>query len=167
MTRVNTLICAARNEAEQVDGQSQIANLLMIVSDGELVPYRPIVDDSGVDLVVGAKGTFQTIFLQIKSQFVTNSRYKHRLDFQIRKETFAPSSQMQALLVYFDQSRGEIDTMWLVPSTELISGAVERDDQYRLSASRSDESSDKWSRFKVTQAKLVEVLRTRLTGRWN
>ena len=33
--------------------ESQVANMLMLLSDGELTPSIPIVDDYGVDLIYG------------------------------------------------------------------------------------------------------------------
>jgi len=147
--------------------ESQIANLLMVVSDGELSPFMPIVDDAGVDLIVSAKGTFNTVFLQIKSRFVRNSRYKNRIDFQIKRNSLSESSQVQVLLVYYDQDQGDIETMWLIPSSELINNAVKLENYYRVSASRSSDSADKWSKYKVEPKDLVRVLNTQLTGRWS
>ena len=146
--------------------ESQVANMLMLVSDGELAPFVPIVDDAGVDLIVTAKGGFETLFLQVKSRFVTNARIQNRLDFQVRKDSFVPSPQMKLLCVYFDQVKGEIDTIWLIPSVDVDRLAVENKDAYRIIASRNPKSSDKWAEFRVTPKELVHRLRAQLTGRW-
>jgi len=74
--------------------ESQVANMLMLVSDGELAPFVPIVDDAGVDLIVTAKGGFSTLFLQVKSRFVTTGKFPNRLDFQVKKDSLVKSSQM-------------------------------------------------------------------------
>lgn len=138
--------------------ESQIANILMLVSDGELTPSLPIVDDYGVDIVLGAKGTYNTISIQVKSRFVTNSRYKNRLDFQIQKSGFQPNKKLYVLCVYFDQMAGDIDTMWLIPSIKLDELAVSLDKHYRIVASRTHSSGDKWSRYKVSAQELVNKL---------
>jgi hypothetical protein len=138
--------------------ESQIANLLMLVSDGALSPSLPIVDDYGVDIVLGTKNSDATIFIQVKSRFVTNSRYRNRLDFQIQKRNFRVSKKLYLLCVYFDQTAGKIDTMWLIPSTKLLSGVVELEKYYRIVASRTENSKDKWSAYKVTPEKLVRKL---------
>lgn len=43
--------------------ESQIANILILISDGELSPFIPLVDDDGIDLIISKKGAFNTFFL--------------------------------------------------------------------------------------------------------
>lgn len=143
--------------------ESQIANILMLVSDGDLTPSLPIVDDYGVDIVLGAKSTFNTVSIQVKSRFVTNSRYKNRLDFQIQKKGFQADKRLFVLCVYFDQSAGSIDTMWLIPSLDIAGNAVSLEKHYRVVASRTLSSSDKWSGYKVSPQDLVAKLKGHLT----
>ncbi len=38
---------------------------------------------------------------------------------------------------------------------------------YRVSASRSSDSAEKWSKYKVDLKDMVRVLNTQLTGRWS
>jgi len=142
--------------------ESQVANILMLVSDGDLTPSLPIVDDYGVDIVLGAKGTFNTLCIQVKSRFVTNNRYKNRLDFQIQKNGFQPNAKLYVLCVYFDQSVGLIDTMWLIPSLNIKSDAVSLEKHYRIVASRTSNSNDKWASYKVSAQTLVNKLRQNL-----
>lgn len=146
--------------------ESQIANLLMLASNGNLSPFLPLVDDAGIDLILTAKGTYNTLFLQIKSRFKTTQHYKNRLDFTIQKSSIINSPKLYVLCVYFNQELGEIETMWLIPSHDFFKGAIELAKSYRIVASRSDKSSDKWSKFKVTSQTLVKNLSIPLTGRW-
>lgn len=145
--------------------ESQVANLLILLSDGELTPSIPIVDDHGVDLIVGAKGTFNAIFLQVKSRFVTNSRFRNRLDFQVQKDSLQKSPKLFVVCVYFDKATGAIDTMWLIPSASVLDGAVRLEKHYRVVASRGRGSRDKWSRFRITPQDLSDELLKRLKGR--
>lgn len=142
--------------------ESQVANILMLVSDGELTPSLPIVDDYGVDIILGIKGTFNTIAIQVKSRFVTNSRFKNRLDFQVQKAGFRHDQKLFVVCVYFDQIAGEIDTMWLVPSKNVYESAVSLEKYFRIAASRSESSSDQWSSYKVSPKELVEKLSAHL-----
>ena len=142
--------------------ESQIATLLMLISDGELAPYRPLVDDDGIDLIVGARGGLETVFMQIKSRFITNARYKNRLDFSVKQNTLSSSRRMLVLCVYYDQLDGRIDTMWLIPASVVIQNAISVKSGFRIVASRNVTSADKWSQFKVTPTQLVNALQTRL-----
>lgn len=146
--------------------ESQVANLLMLVSDGRLTPSIPIGDDHGVDLIVTAKGGFDPVFLQVKSRFVTNRRYPKRVDFQVKRESLPGDPRLYVLCVYFDVDESAINCMWLIPSAELIAGAHKRPDHYRLAASRDPKALDKWSRYQVTPTKLVDILLAQLTGSW-
>ena len=145
--------------------ESQIANMLMLASNGELSPFLPIVDDAGVDLIVTAKGVYDSIFLQIKSRFTTTQRTKNRLDFTIKKSSLSKSPNLQVLCVYFNQKSNEIDTMWFIPSQDIIENAIKLESSFRIVASRSSMSSDKWSKFKITEQELIDKLRYKLTGR--
>lgn len=138
--------------------ESQIANTLILISEGRLCPSIPIVDDSGIDLIVNKKNSFKAIFVQVKSRFVTNARYENRLDFQVKRETFSVSDNFFILCVYFDTSKSEIDTMWLIPSTEIIKSAVKVKNEYRIVANRGDRTNDKWSKYKVDKVQLVSRL---------
>lgn len=146
--------------------ESQIANLLMLASNGNLSPFLPLVDDAGIDLIITAKGTYNTLFLQIKSRFKTTQNYKNRLDFTVQKSSIIKSPKLFVLCVYFNQELGEIEEMWLLPSHDLLEDAIKLANGYRIVASRSDKSKDKWSKYKVTPQTLVKNLSVPLTGRW-
>ena len=143
--------------------ESQIANLLILLSDGSLTPNLPVVDDYGIDIVLGAKGTVASLFIQVKSRFKTSNRYANRLDFQIEKPKLIVDPKSFLLCVYFDQTQGNIDTMWLISSITVERKAVPLEKYYRIVASRSGKSEDRWAEFKVTSEKLVTQLLSNLT----
>jgi len=73
---------------------------------------------------------------------------------------------INVLCVYFDQDRGEVDTIWLIPSADVAKHAIEGGDGYRIVASKNAKSADKWAKYRVTPKELVHRLRAQLTGRW-
>lgn len=137
--------------------ESQVANLITLLSDGEIAASIPIVDDFGIDLLLTKKGSYKTLYLQIKSRFVTNSRYNNRCDFSVRKQGFVSDETMYVLCVYFDKERGEISTMWLIPSqvveTESVSNRA-----HRIVASKNTVSVDKWAQYKCEPSELIDKI---------
>jgi hypothetical protein len=138
--------------------ESQIANILILQSDGNISPSIPIVDDNGIDLILNLKNSFKTLFLQVKSRFITNKRYKNRLDFQVDKNKFNVSNNYYVLCVYFDQDESKIDTIWLIPSENVSLDSVKLEKFYRIVANRNENSNDKWSEFKVSQKELIQKI---------
>lgn len=135
--------------------ESQIANMVTLLSDGEIAASIPIVDDFGIDLLLSRKGSYNTLYIQIKSRFVTGKRYKYRCDFGVRKQGFSPHPKMYVLCVYFDQQTETIDTIWLIPSKEIEVNSVGKR-AHRIVASRNPKSVDKWSKHKVTPKQLID-----------
>jgi transposase len=145
--------------------ESQIANLLILLSKGTLTPNLPIVDDYGIDIVLGRKGSVDSLFIQVKSRFKTSSRQQNRLDFQIEKQKMVIDQKAFLLCVYFDQTIDSIKTMWLIPSSEVKSNAIRLKKYYRIACSYSDASEDKWAKYKVDAEALVRKLIGLLTNR--
>lgn len=137
--------------------ESQIANMITLLSDGEIAASIPIVDDFGIDLLLTKKGSYKTLYLQIKSRFVTNARYKNRCDFGVRKEGFVPNDAMYVLCVYFNRTNSEIETMWLIPSLVVERESVSNR-THRIVASKSSGSTDKWSQYKCNPKELIEYI---------
>jgi hypothetical protein len=88
---------------------------LLLQSDGELRVLQPLVDDEGVDLVIGNRANDKTLLLQIKSRFSLNGRGQYRAD--VRRATFSPNPNKHVLFIYYDKATGALgDTCWLVCS---------------------------------------------------
>lgn len=133
--------------------ESQIANMVTLLSNGDIAASIPIVDDFGIDLLLTKKGSYNTIYLQIKSRFVTNKR-NNTCSFGVKKNGFNSHKRMFVLCVYFNKTLGRIDTIWLIPSKEL-SGDKKK---LRIVASKNKLSKDKWSKFKLEEQELVDKL---------
>jgi hypothetical protein len=67
--------------------------------------------------------------------------------------------------VYFDQLAGEIDTMWLIPSVDISKNAVALERHYRIVASRTLSSGDKWAKYKVSPQEMVAFFMRHLTNK--
>jgi hypothetical protein len=150
--------------------ESLIANTLLLESDGELCANIPLIDDFGVDMIVNKKGIYKVLFLQIKSRFVTNSMYPNRIDFIIKFDSFLPDKYYYILLVYYDQVKKAIDTMWLIPSNDVENikswkGPTKIGTVCRLVGSISGDSKDKLSPYKVNEKELVQKIQSILRVR--
>ena len=134
--------------------ESQIANMITLLSNGEISASIPIVDDFGIDLLLTKKGRYKTIYLQIKSRF---SHKNLRCDFDIRKVNFVPDKNMYVLCVFFDRPNNDINTIWLIPS-EFVNEHSVSTGTHRIPASINPDSSDKWSKYKLGPMELVDKL---------
>ena len=76
---------------------------LVLQSDGTLRVSVPLVDDEGVDLVVGNRLNDRTLILQIKSRFVLN--YKGHFRANVRRATCRPDPNKFLLFVFLKKFR--------------------------------------------------------------
>jgi hypothetical protein len=92
-----------------------VGTTLLLQSDGALRVSLPLVDDEGVDLIVGNRRNDKSLLLQIKSRFSLTGRKRYRTD--VRRATCAPNRNKFLLFVYYDKATAGLDeTCWLVPS---------------------------------------------------
>ena len=90
---------------------------LLLQSDGALRVSLPLVDDEGVDLVVGNRDNDKAMLLQIKGRFSLTGRGYYRAD--VRRATCSPNPNKFLLFLYYDKAAGTFGaTCWLIPSTE-------------------------------------------------
>ena len=62
----------SKNISSQKKGsitEARIAELIILYGKTSLSCYKPISDDEGIDLIVKEKGSFKTMYIQIKSRF--------------------------------------------------------------------------------------------------
>ena len=137
--------------------ESHVANMITLLSDGEIAASIPIVDDFGIDLLLTRKSKYNTLFFQIKSRFVTGKKNKNGCSFGVKKKGFSAHNRMYILCVYFNQQTEIIDTIWLIPSNEIESNCI-GNLTHRIVASKSPISKDKWSKYKVTSKQLVDKI---------
>jgi hypothetical protein len=94
-----------------------VGTTLMLQSDGALRVSLPIVDDEGVDLVVGNRLNDKTLLLQIKGRFSLSGRGHYRAN--VRRATCAPNPNKLLLFVYYDKAVAALgDVCWLVRASE-------------------------------------------------
>lgn len=90
---------------------------LILQSDGDLRVSLPLVDDEGVDLVIGNRRNDKTLLLQIKGRFSLSGRGHYRAD--VRRATCAPNPNKFLLFVYYDRAMAALgETCWLVRSSD-------------------------------------------------
>ncbi len=127
-----------------------VGAMLILQSDGTLRVSLPLVDDEGVDLIVGNRLTDKTLLLQIKSRFALSGRGRYRTN--VRRATCRPNSRKFLLFVYYDKSQASLgDTCWLVPASEfckLLSNQRKTRDVYVFDSGFT--SGDMWTRFRLS-----------------
>ncbi len=90
---------------------------LILQSNGALRVSLPLVDDEGVDLVVGNRSNDKALLLQIKSRFSLSGRGHYRAN--VRRATCAPNPNKFLLFVYYDTAVAALgETCWLVRSSD-------------------------------------------------
>jgi hypothetical protein len=90
---------------------------LILQSDGDLRVSLPLVDDEGVDLVVGNRRNDKTLLLQIKSRFSLSGRGHYRAN--VRRATCSPSPNRFLLFIYYDTNGAALgEICWLVRASE-------------------------------------------------
>lgn len=88
---------------------------LILQSNGALRVSLPLVDDEGVDLVVGNRTNDKTLLLQIKGRFSLSGRSHYRTN--VRRATCSPNPNKFLLFVYYDTALASLgETCWLVRS---------------------------------------------------
>jgi hypothetical protein len=104
-----------------------IGAALMLQSDGNLRVSIPLVDDEGVDLVVGNRLNDKTLILQIKSRFNLNTGRFHA---HVRRNTCRADPNRFLLFVFFEREFARLgETCWLVRADtfcQLLRKHVER-----------------------------------------
>lgn len=126
-----------------------VAATLMLQSDGTLRVSVPIVDDEGVDLVVGNRLNDKTLILQIKSRFNLN---KGRFKANVRRATCKPDANRFLLFVLFEKASATLgESCWLVPAYEFCSrlSKQNRKDKKYLFISSFTSPRDMWKPFRL------------------
>ncbi|RPF54432.1 hypothetical protein [Aquisalibacillus elongatus] len=144
--------------------ESRVAELITLGSRGQLTCYTPSSDDDGIDIIVNAKGEFNTLYIQVKSRFNLNK--KKRFVTNIGCKTFKSHSSFYIIFMYFSPKDLEVETVWLIPSKDfeqlayLISEGKSHKSSYRFAANPKSEI-DKWAKYKVDKSQLgQQILKT-------
>ena len=127
---------------------------LMLASRGRLAPFRPVIDDAGIDLLLYNRLTGNTVPLQIKSRTGLDGQAAQTVQFDVRQSTFRPDTGGYLLAILMRS--WEIDTMWLVPMARLRGIARSRSDKLVMVASANPASGDRFSPYRCR--KMTEVV---------
>jgi hypothetical protein len=136
-----------------------VAATLALQSEGRLRVSVPLVDDEGVDLVVGNRANDKTFLLQVKSRYVL--AWKHRYRANVRRATCKPDVNKYLLFVYFDKSAGVLwDTCWLVRADEFCSllKKQNRKDKKYLFIISFDSPRDMWRAYRLPLKDLAKKI---------
>lgn len=139
--------------------ENLIANWLMAASNGRLSPYKPVADDSGVDLLVYDRETKRTILFQVKARTHTEAmveRGRKTIRLNIRLATFEVRDDFYIVGVLLSQDLHTPEALWLIPSSVVEQKALraakdEEGNPQRLvvACSSSPESNDQWSPYRT------------------
>ncbi|MBI2434540.1 MAG: hypothetical protein HYV26_16905 [Candidatus Hydrogenedentes bacterium] len=132
---------------------------LILQSNGKLRVSVPLVDDEGVDLIIGNRENDKTLLLQIKSRFSLTGKGLYQT--QVRRATCSSNPNKFLLFLYYDKDEACFrDECWLVSASDfcgLLSGQKAKRDKYVFASSFSSEK-DMWARFKCSFKDLAEAI---------
>lgn len=123
--------------------EESVAWQLMAHSAGRLTPFRPNVDDDGIDLVLFDKPTGVCLPIQIKGWHVPPSQVG-TIQFDVRRSTFRPVPN-GFLLTVWETKVGMTEMAWLVPLDRVHEVARSYPEKFSLSPSTKPESADRYT----------------------
>jgi hypothetical protein len=150
--------------------ENRASEIITLSSNGRLTCYTPNSDDDGIDLIVNPKGTFNPLFIQVKSRFKLQKTGQFIQN--VQEKTFVADKIFYLLLIYFNKETLEIDKLWLLPSLEFQDIAYKQKSGkryksfYRFSANPRS-NKDKWSMFIVDKADLGKEILHLINGLYN
>ena len=141
-----------------------VGAILLLQSDGVLRVSVPLVDDEGVDLVVGRRQNDKVLLLQIKSRFTLTRLGSYRAD--VRRATCSPQHTSKCLLfVYYDKQKAALgDYCWLIPVPKFC--RLLRNQRLTrpvyVFQSRFRAKGDMWAPFRVSTTHIAQEVVKRL-----
>lgn len=139
-----------------------VAATLMLQSDGNLRVSVPIVDDEGVDLVVGNRLNDKTLILQIKSRFNLN---KGRFHSHVRRNVCKPDPNRFFLFVFFEKELAILgETCWVVRADtfcQLLKKQKRKDNTYVFISSFTS-PRDMWKQHRLLLKDLAKAIEAQL-----
>lgn len=139
-----------------------VAATLMLQSDGNLRVSVPIVDDEGVDLVVGNRLNDKTLILQIKSRFNLN---KGRFHSHVRRNVCKADANRFFIFVFFEKDDATLgETCWLVRADHfcrLLKNQTRKDSRYVFISSFTS-PGDMWKPYRLLLKDLARTIEAHL-----
>jgi hypothetical protein len=144
--------------------ENLVINAVLIASAGRIVPFRPVADDYGIDLLLYDKITGRALPLQVKARTRTLKKKSgtergNIVHFGVRKVALRDKGQTRLLAVLLDEGMTTIRALWLMPLPEVERIGSERNDVFVIRPSQSATSGDKFRPYYLPSAfALVEQL---------
>ena len=157
--------------------EAEFAKVVILTTDGALVPARPVADDDRRDYEIHIRRHFlESLAMQLKTARRLRLHGRSRV-LQINFRVKAPlvsDDRFWYFLAYFDTKKMRfMDPVFLVPSRffhkHALHGVGRGAIQPQFKASMEPEAHDMWSPFRVTQQELgrriLEILESQPHGR--
>jgi hypothetical protein len=132
--------------------ENLVINALLIVSGGRLVPFRPVADDYGIDLLLYDKTTGRALPLQVKARTKTLKRSgcEERGDvvhFEVREVALRNKGVTRLLGVLLNEEMTTITAAWLMPLPDVERIGSKRNQKLVIRPSRAENSHDKFRAY--------------------
>ena len=136
--------------------EMRVAELISLYSGKrQLVCYRPIADDEGIDLVVKERNADRVMYLQVKSRFDKGNKPFT----QSVKEESLRGKKLAVVFCLFDTSEGDIGNLWFVPAADLLKHGREKgrpDGRVLFSAGKQKRESNMWDEYLIARMDLAK-----------
>ena len=143
--------------------EAEFVKIVMLTSDGEAVPSRPVVDDEHRDFDIHRRRRLAALAMQLKTTLRLRKHGRQlimQITFRMRPPLFT-SPRFWYFLAHFDVATMTFtEPMFLVPSTFLHKharrgkSANKAGIPFQIKASLDPDAHDKWRPFRVTIAQL-------------
>lgn len=152
----------SRNVSSKQKGdiaEARIAELITLYGDTTLSCYKPISDDEGIDLIVKEKGSFKTMYIQIKSRFGDNP--DKIFTARTKAVTVVDNYSTALVFCFFDIEDGDLwNYLWFVPAPDFLKSANHLAGGSLLGfvAGRKKKESNKWDRYLIDKRDLANQI---------
>lgn len=139
--------------------EARIAELVTLYGETCLSCYKPISDDEGIDLIVKEKGSFRTMYIQIKSRFGDDPG--EIFTATTKTSSIADNYSVAVIFCYFDTTKGDLhDDLWFVPAPDLLKKANKLNGGKMLGfvAGRKRKESNKWDSYIIDKRDLANQI---------
>lgn len=116
------------------------------------MPFAPIADDGGIDLLVHDRVSGRSWPIQVKTRTKTMAGSSWTLQFEVRKATFKdwPHAFLIAAFIVLHDGQLAVRRAWLIRMRDLPRMAKSSESKYVIRPSWSGESRDKFTQYRCT-----------------
>lgn len=135
--------------------EARVAELITLYGNN-LSCYRPISDDDGIDLIIKEKGSLNSIYIQIKSNF--SDDFSRPFVASVKKKSILDKHSLGFVFCLFDTSKGDIHNyIWFVPAPDFIRLAHrDKNDLLGFVSGKQKRENNKWDAFMIDKRDLAE-----------